>query len=165
MPVVITYPAETVVSGGSLFNVALQSTLYGHYLTHGADSDTVVQNLPNELLLNVEDVKAIVNAGGEVEGYPLYAKMTREEYTTKLVGLDLEGEYMLCDEAFPFTYTPEASPAEVSSETGLSTQSETDSDDIYVLSSYNSEYLPASQFLGLFGEQHEIFSNKTLPKK
>ena len=148
----ITLPKELTLKDSPFFEQILQASTRGDVLVWNEDYSKATLTLSTDTFFTDKDAKAIIEKGGEVEGYPYWIKMSKSEFESKQIPedltnylnnnnnnnkteqLDSEIEVQTIKENFP-TYKESFNFVKNDKE---------DDNYIYFLNSTNSEYLPMS---------------------
>lgn len=173
----ITLPKELTFKDSPFFDQILQASSRGDVLVWNDDYTIATLTLSTDAFFTEEDAKAIVEKGGEVEGFAYWTKILKSEFESKKISQELS-DYL---EAHPIgNYVSENNEQEEQSEQivitddGLELQTvennansvvtelptyqntfdfirdvEGESDYIEYLNSANAEYLPMSLSLKL----------------
>lgn len=163
MNIKITIPRETAIKGGKFFNEICEACNRGSVLEWNEDYTKASLIVDTKAFLDIDNVKDILTAGGEVENYPFEIIMTEEQYDSSYADENVI-------KSLPsYTVAPEVSLADIPEEdlNRISIESpetkdtfkfnnlfkltqKLDNGNIKVTSSYNLEYLPASAVFSIF---------------
>lgn len=159
----ITLPKELTLKDSPFFDQILQASTRGDVLVWNSDYTIATLTLSTDAFFTEADAKAIIDKGGEVEGYAYWIKMLKSEFESKKISKELS-DYL---EAHPIrNYIPDYSEQEESSEASIQVASENEEtvaelptyqntfgfvrdvhgepDYIEYLNSANAEFLPIS---------------------
>lgn len=159
----ITLPKELTLKDSPFFEQILQASTRGDVLVWNADYTVATLTLSTDAFFTEVDAKAIIDKGGEVEGYAYWIKMLKSEFESKRISQELS-DYL---EVHPIkNYIPDYSEQEESGEASIQVASENEEtvaelptyqntfgfvrdvqgepDYIEYLNSANAEFLPMS---------------------
>lgn len=159
----ITLPKELTLKDSPFFDQILQASTRGDVLVWNSDYTIATLTLSTDAFFTEADAKAIIDKGGEVEGFAYWIKMLKSKFESKKISQELS-DYL---EAHPIgNYVPDYSEQEESSEASIQVASENEeavselptyqntfdfardvqgeSDYIEYLNSANAEFLPMS---------------------
>lgn len=140
----ITLPTSETLPNSQFFTKITQASTRGDFLVYNDDYTQATLELSTDAFFTIEDAKNIVNAGGEVEGYPIWVEIDKNKFENDSIPLDLFNDiYKDSSEDFKSIPTWESTFKFVkpNKENELSDDS---SSKIKFLTSFNSELLNAS---------------------
>ena len=135
----ITLPTSETLPGSQFFTKITQASTRGDLLVYNDDYTQATLELSTDIFFTIEDAKNIVNAGGEVEGYPIWVEIDKNKFENDSIPLAL----------FNDIYTDTSADIEViptwkSTFKFVEYNNEDNSAKVKFLTSFNSELLDAS---------------------
>ena len=76
----ITLPTSETLPSSQFFTKITQASTRGDFLVYNEDYTQATLELSTDAFFTIEDAKNIVNAGGEVEGYPYWIKVKKTDF-------------------------------------------------------------------------------------
>lgn len=76
----ITLPTNETLPNSQFFTKITQASTRGDFLVYNEDYTQATLELSTDAFFTIEDAKNIVNAGGEVEGYPYWIKVKKADF-------------------------------------------------------------------------------------
>lgn len=141
----ITLQKELTLKDSPFFSQILQASTRGDVLVWNDDYTKATLILSTNEFFTDKDAEDIVNAGGEVEGYPYWIRVKKTDFENTQIPADLEDYLNNVEEGIEVvTYTQSLTYKDVFKFT-----KEADGDYIKYLNSANSELLPMSLTLKL----------------
>lgn len=149
----ITLPKELTLKDSPFFNQILQASSRGDVLVWNDEYTTAILTLSTDAFFTDNDAKAIIEKGGEVEGYAYWTKILKSDFVNNQISDELAVYLNTSDDdneislqtilATKPTYKETfkfVRPIMVTNENG----EEVESDELEYLNSANNEYLPMS---------------------
>ena len=163
MNIKITIPRNTATKGGRFFNEICEACNRGSILVWNEDYTKASLIVDTKAFLDVNNVRDILEEGGEVENYPFEIKMSVEDYNT------LVADERIIKSFNTYVEEPEIDTSDIPEEElkGRSLLDTTlnnkfavnnlfkltrkdENGNLIVTSSYNMEYIPASAVFEIF---------------
>lgn len=136
----ITLPTSETLPNSQFFTKITQASTRGDLLVYNDDYTQATLELSTDAFFTIEDAKNIVNAGGEVEGYPYWIRVKKTDFENTQIPAALADYLNSTKEGIEVvTGTPSSTYKDVFKFT-----KEVDGDYIEYLNSANSELLPMS---------------------
>ena len=76
----ITLPTSETLPNSQFFTKITQASTRGDFLVYNEDYTQATLELSTDAFFTIEDARNIVNAGGEVEGYPYWIKVKKTDF-------------------------------------------------------------------------------------
>ena len=138
----ITLPTSETLPNSQFFTKITQASTRGDFLVYNDDYTQATLELSTDTFFTIEDAKNIVNAGGEVEGYPIWVEIDKNKFENDSIPLELFNDiYKDSSEDIKIIPTWESTFKFVKPN---KENSSSDSSKIKFLTSFNSELLNAS---------------------
>lgn len=85
----ITLPTSETLPNSQFFTKITQASTRGDFLVYNEDYTQATLELSTDAFFTIEDARNIVNAGGEVEGYPVWVEMDKTKFENDSIPLAL----------------------------------------------------------------------------